>query len=68
VIHHPIQMTLPDVCSHFCWNENMAITTRRTVLDRAARQSATVIAAHFAGPTAVQVVRDGDAWMVGARR
>ncbi|WP_374410331.1 MBL fold metallo-hydrolase [Novosphingobium colocasiae] len=64
VIHHPLQAALPDVSSHFCWNEALAIGTRRDILQRAASRGAMVIAAHFAGPTAVRILPEGEAWKV----
>ena len=64
VIHHPIQASLPHVSSHFCWNEDMAVITRRDMLERAASRRSMIIAAHFAGPTGVYVKPDGDAWRV----
>lgn len=62
VVHHPVQMSLPHVSSNFCWDKDRAVTTRRTMLDRAAKGGALLIPAHFAGPTGVKVEPDGDAW------
>ncbi len=64
VLHHPIQVALPEISSNFCWDQSLAVATRRDLLGRAANSGATMIVAHFAGPTGVQVKADGDAWRV----
>jgi glyoxylase-like metal-dependent hydrolase (beta-lactamase superfamily II) len=64
VLHHPVQAALPGVSSNFCWNTDIAVATRRKLLERAATRDALMIAAHFAGPTAVRVRAEGEAWKV----
>ena len=66
VLHHPLQAALPDVCSHFCWDQGIATATRHDVLDRVARSGAVMIGVHFPGPTGVYVKADGQAWKVEA--
>lgn len=66
VIHHPLQIALPEVSSNFCWKPDTAVATRRTLLEGAASDRTLLIGAHFAGPTAVYAIPDGDAWIVEA--
>src|SRR3546814_12814133 len=53
LIHHPVQVAIPHVGDNFCWNHDMARSTRRTVLERVADRSALLLGSHFAGPTGV---------------
>ncbi|MGD9711032.1 MAG: MBL fold metallo-hydrolase [Thermomicrobiales bacterium] len=64
VIHHPIQASMPHVSSNFCWDQELGARTRRALLEQAASRRAMMFAAHFAGPTAVYLKPDGDAWRV----
>lgn len=64
VIHHPIQTSMPEVSSNFCWDTDMGRATRRAMLERVAKDQAIMIPTHFAGPTAVYVRPDGEAWRV----
>ena len=57
---------MPDVCSQFDWDEEVATSTRRTILEKVATTRTVMIPAHFAGPTAVHVKSYGDAWRVEA--
>jgi glyoxylase-like metal-dependent hydrolase (beta-lactamase superfamily II) len=62
MMHHPFQAARPEVCSHFCWNDETAGATRRSILSRCEREGTVVFGSHFAGPTAVRVRPDGEAW------
>jgi glyoxylase-like metal-dependent hydrolase (beta-lactamase superfamily II) len=62
MMHHPFQAARPEVCSHFCWNDETAEATRRGILSRCAREGTIVFGSHFAGPTAVRVCAEGEAW------
>lgn len=64
VIHHPVQAALPHVSSNFCWDEDIAVATRRGMLAHAASQDTMLLVAHFAGSSGVYVKADGDAWKV----
>lgn len=64
LIHHPVQVAIPHVGDNFCWNHDMARSTRRTVLERVADRSALLLGSHFAGPTGVYLKPDGEAWIV----
>jgi len=64
VLHHPVQAALPHRSSKFCWDQDIAVATRRSMLAHAASHSAMLIVAHFAGSSGVYVKADGDAWKV----
>ncbi|ATE64658.1 MBL fold metallo-hydrolase [Rhizorhabdus dicambivorans] len=64
VIHHPIQTSMPDVSSNFCWDGEIGRATRRAMLERVAAARAIMIPPHFAGPTGVYLTPDGEAWRV----
>jgi len=59
IVHHPLQILNPDWNSIFCEDASRARTSRRAVLENAARLEARLIPAHFAGEHSVRVVRDG---------
>ena len=59
LLHSPVQVLEPGVSSCFCHDPAEAARTRRRVLERAADQRALVVPAHFGGPGAVEVGRDG---------
>lgn len=64
VLHHPVQLALPDVSSNFCADAELATRTRRALLRRASASNALLLGSHFAGPTGVYLQQDGDAWRV----
>lgn len=64
VMHHPIQVSLPHISSHFCWDCNTATETRQGILKRAGDAGAALVAAHFAGPVAVYIEPAGNTWKV----
>jgi len=64
VIHHPLQVALPDVSSNFCQDPATAIVTRRLMLADAAARDVTLLVAHFAGSSGVKVKPNGEAWIV----
>lgn len=69
VLHHPVQIAIPHVCSNFCWNEAQATATRRLLLKRVADRRALLLGSHFSGPTGIYVKADGEAWTFdGAER
>jgi len=59
VIHHPVQIERPDWCSQFCLDPLAARDQRIALLERLAGRDTVLLAAHFAGPTAVQVTDAG---------
>ena len=64
VLHHPIQVSLPEVSSNFCWDGEQASATRRTMLERVCNRGALMLGSHFAGPTGVYLTADGEVWKV----
>lgn len=63
LMHHPVQMAMPDWASRFDYDADAARTTRAAFLDRYADGSTLVIGTHFATPTAGKVVAlDGGTW------
>jgi len=60
VVHHPVQIERPDWSSQFDGDPDMARVTRRSLLERIADTDTDLLGAHFAGPSALRVVGDGD--------
>jgi glyoxylase-like metal-dependent hydrolase (beta-lactamase superfamily II) len=65
VLHSPVQILRPADNSCFCEDPAQAAATRRAVLERAADTNELVVPAHFAGPGAVEIRRDGARLAVG---
>ncbi|MGH3625272.1 MAG: MBL fold metallo-hydrolase [Sciscionella sp.] len=59
LLHSPVQILQPGYNSCFCENPEQAAATRRSVLERAADTRELVVPAHFAGPSAAEIRRDG---------
>jgi glyoxylase-like metal-dependent hydrolase (beta-lactamase superfamily II) len=64
LLHSPVQILEPDYSSCFCEDPAEAARTRRAVLERAADLGELVVPAHFAGPGAAEVRRDGTRFAV----
>lgn len=64
LLHSPVQILEPDYSSCFCEDRAQAAVTRRRLLERAADTGELVVPAHFAGPGAVEVRRDGDRFAI----
>jgi glyoxylase-like metal-dependent hydrolase (beta-lactamase superfamily II) len=60
VLHHPLQILMPEWNSGFCEAPALARHSRRRVLDYCADEGALLMPAHFAPPHAVQVRRDNN--------
>ncbi|WP_328644674.1 MBL fold metallo-hydrolase [Amycolatopsis sp. NBC_00348] len=59
LLHSPVQILDPRHSSCFCEDPRQAAATRRSVLERAADNRELVVPAHFAGPGAAEIRRDG---------
>ncbi len=59
-IHHPVQIERPQWSSRFCWDAALSRQTRTKFLADVADTGAWVIPAHFAPPSAIQVVADAN--------
>ncbi len=62
MMHHPIQIAIPDLCSNFCTDPDQARATRREFLKTHEADGAVIFGTHFCDPPAGRVVRDGDTW------
>jgi glyoxylase-like metal-dependent hydrolase (beta-lactamase superfamily II) len=62
VIHHPVQIERPEWSSNFDMDPDQARKTRLELLARLADSGVILMGAHFAGPTAVTIVSDGDGY------
>lgn len=62
LIHHPVQCARPEWAEIGDWDEDMARATRRSFLDRVARDHTLVLVPHFPTVPAGHVVAAGDAW------
>lgn len=63
-LHSPLQIPEPDCCPSFDEDEPRARVTRRRVLEQAADENELVFPAHFPGPGAAEVARDGTTFTV----
>ncbi|MCC4316391.1 MBL fold metallo-hydrolase [Streptomyces malaysiensis] len=63
-LHSPLQIVEPDDCPCFDEDEPRARVSRRRVLAQAADQGALLFPAHFPGPGAAEVRRDGERFAV----
>jgi glyoxylase-like metal-dependent hydrolase (beta-lactamase superfamily II) len=59
-LHHPLQVYEPDWSTVKCENRELAIVTRRDILERCADTDILLVPAHFSGETAGHVVTQGD--------
>jgi glyoxylase-like metal-dependent hydrolase (beta-lactamase superfamily II) len=62
VIHHPLQITHPDLPNGADFDREAAIQARRRLLDQMADTSSLLLTAHFPTPTAGHVVSAGDSF------
>lgn len=62
MIHHPIQLPMPDLTSDADTDSPAAVATRRASFERWCSGGMLVIGTHFAGPGAGRLVADGNGW------
>ena len=62
MMHHPIQLAIPDVPGNFDMDKELGARTRRAFVERYADSKVLVIGSHFCEPTSGHIVRDGAAW------
>ncbi len=60
MIHHPAQVAQPQWVSRACWNQELSIQTRTAFLHRYADTATLILGTHFAPPTAVYIVSEGE--------
>ena len=56
VVHHPVQIERPEWSSNFCLDPRLSAATRHQLLEEIADTETILLAAHFAGPSALKVV------------
>ncbi|NKC10808.1 MAG: MBL fold metallo-hydrolase [Gammaproteobacteria bacterium] len=66
MIHHPIQIAEPAVCSRVCSDVEQAMQTRRTRLAQWSRDDTLVLGTHFAAPTAVRIEPHAEGYRIRA--
>jgi glyoxylase-like metal-dependent hydrolase (beta-lactamase superfamily II) len=64
LLHSPVQILRPACNSCFCLDPRQAAASRHRILDRAAAEGELVAPAHFGGPGAVRVRREGGGFAV----
>ena len=62
MMHHPIQLAVPDLHGNFDMDKEQGARTRRAFIERYQNRKALVIGSHFCDPTSGWIVRDGVAW------
>ena len=56
MMHHPVQIAVPDLCSSFCVDPAQAVVTRKAFIGRYADTDTRVIGTHFSSPTVGQII------------
>lgn len=64
MIHHPMQVAEPQWTSRACVIPELAIKTRTAFVQRYADTSTLILGTHFAPPTALHIVSQGDSFRV----
>jgi glyoxylase-like metal-dependent hydrolase (beta-lactamase superfamily II) len=67
MMHHPIQISRPELSSNFDWNRAQARTTRRSFLGSNADRPVLILGTHFAEPTAGWIVSSGETWRLSLK-
>lgn len=62
VIHSPLQLAQPDLCSHACHNPAESAAARRQFIEKVADTGTVVMPAHFLAPSAGHILANGDAF------
>jgi glyoxylase-like metal-dependent hydrolase (beta-lactamase superfamily II) len=62
IMHQPLQVFRPDWNTAFCYDQLLALTSRRWLLDYSAEEEATVFTAHFPASSAGLVTRRGESF------
>lgn len=57
LMHHPLQMTAPNMCTQFCYDTDAAAETRLRKLEEYAKKDAIIFCGHFPGESAGHVVK-----------
>jgi len=62
MMHHPIQLAVPETHGNFDMDKAAAAKTRRAFVERYQNRKALIIGSHFCDPTSGWIERDGAAW------
>ncbi|HUN24735.1 MAG TPA: MBL fold metallo-hydrolase [Steroidobacteraceae bacterium] len=62
LMHHPIQLAVPELQGNFDMDKAQGARTRRAFVERYQDRKALIIGSHFCDPTSGWIVRDGAAW------
>jgi glyoxylase-like metal-dependent hydrolase (beta-lactamase superfamily II) len=62
MMHHPIQLAVPETHANFDMDKAQGAATRRSFVERFSGSGALVIGSHFSDPSAGHIVPDGSAW------
>lgn len=68
VMHHPIQLSLPELSSNFDWSIAGARATRLDFIGRNANRPVLVMGTHFPAPTAGRIVSHGARWRLATEQ
>jgi glyoxylase-like metal-dependent hydrolase (beta-lactamase superfamily II) len=68
MMHHPIQMSRPELSSNFDWSRAQAQATRRSFLGRNADRPVLILGTHFPAPTAGWVVSMAESWRLSLKQ
>jgi glyoxylase-like metal-dependent hydrolase (beta-lactamase superfamily II) len=68
MMHHPIQMCMPELSSNFDWNRVQARVTRQNFLGRNADRPVLILGTHFPPPTAGWIVSAAENWRLSLKR
>ena len=67
MMHHPIQLAVPETPGNFDMDKAQGAKTRRAFVERYADQKVLIIGSHFCEPTSGWIVRDGAAWKLSLK-
>jgi glyoxylase-like metal-dependent hydrolase (beta-lactamase superfamily II) len=67
MMHHPIQLAVPDQPGNFDMDKERGAKTRRAFVERYSDQKVMIIGSHFCDPTSGWIVRDGAAWKLSLK-
>lgn len=64
MIHHPSQIAEPQWCSRVDWDQTLSMQSRQSFIEQYADTDTVILGTHFAPPTALHIVRQGDSFRV----
>jgi glyoxylase-like metal-dependent hydrolase (beta-lactamase superfamily II) len=67
MMHHPIQLAVPETQANFDMDKAQGAKTRVEFVRRYADRKVLIIGSHFCEPTSGWIVRDGAAWKLALK-